>query len=300
VRFDLRQLRYFVAVAEEENVGRAAERLHISQSPLSRQIRTLEGALGFDLFERRNQRIRLTRAGRDFLTEARLLLAHSERIERRAQGIAEGAAGAVAVGFVEGAVYSGDLAVAMRGLRAQHPGLAIDAALMRSSAQHTALRDGLIDVGFAFTQPQAGSGLQYRLLSRDLFVLAGSEDHPALRGAVLSDPAELNGESFIAPPRQTNPQFRDGLIRACADYGFVPEIRYEISDEASLFALAAAGGGLTLAQRSMRALAIPGLAFAELPDFPLEVTIYLLWRADELSPFVKSWVDGIGRAAENL
>ena len=111
---ELQQLRYFVAVAETEHVGRAAERLHISQSPLSRQIRQLEEQLGLQLFERIKQRVRLTPAGRDFLAEARDLLAQAERVEERARQVGKGEACSLAIGYCEGVIHNGTLPAALR------------------------------------------------------------------------------------------------------------------------------------------------------------------------------------------
>ncbi|MBO8044304.1 LysR family transcriptional regulator, partial [Pseudomonas aeruginosa] len=109
---DLRQLRYFVAVAEDEHVGRAAERLHISQSPLSRQIAQLEERLELQLFERSQQRIRLTADGRTFLAEARALLTHANRLESLARRLGRGDEGGLCIGYLEYAMHSGVLPTA--------------------------------------------------------------------------------------------------------------------------------------------------------------------------------------------
>src|SRR5690348_7560262 len=120
---DLRQLRYFVAVAEAEHVGRAAERLHISQSPLSRQIAQLEKNLGLTLFERSQQRIRLTSDGRVFLTEAHALLRHADRLENLGRRLGRGEEGGLCIGYVADAMHTGVLPSALRTLRDQRPGI---------------------------------------------------------------------------------------------------------------------------------------------------------------------------------
>ena len=118
---DIRQLRYFVAVAEEEHVGRAAERLHISQSPLSRQIAQLEERLGLTLFERSQQRIRLTRDGQTFLAETRALLTHANRLESLGKRLGRGEEGGLCIGYIENAMHAGVLPNALRVLRVDRP-----------------------------------------------------------------------------------------------------------------------------------------------------------------------------------
>lgn len=283
---DLRQLRYFVAVAEEENVGRAAARLHLSQSPLSRQVKQLEDRLGLALFERARKRVRLTGAGREFLGHARGLLAHAEGVERLARMAARGEAGALAVGFVQGAVYDGGLPAAARRFRAACPEVRLELHAMRSGAQREALAQGRLDVGFVHTPPPDGDpALASRLLSEDRFVLLLPDDHPAA-GAPTVTPRDLDGQPFVAPPRDRDPAFRDRLLRACAEHGFVPDIRHEAADEATIFGLVAAGVGLSLAQGGLRAAAPRGVTLRELPGFPLSVRVHLVWRRGTAEPVV--------------
>src|ERR1700759_3417697 len=135
---ELRLLRYFIAVAETEHAGRAAARLHISQSPLSRQIRQLEELLGVALFARERQRIRLTDAGRWLLDPARALIARSEALVRAAKEVGSGELGLIAIGFVGAALTVGVLPAALRQLRAERPRVEIALRQLSSTAQRAA------------------------------------------------------------------------------------------------------------------------------------------------------------------
>lgn len=287
MHFDLRQLRYFAAVARFEHIGRAAAALNISQSPLSRQIQQLEAQLGFDLFVREKQRISLSEEGRRFLQEAESLLDHAKTVEERVSALAAGRTGTVRIGFVEGAVYSGDLPRLTRAWREAAPDAHFEYDLARSRAQLEGLRARRLDLGLTYSPPRKGDGLQAHQLTHEPFLLAGAEGHPALASPGRADPATLDGAAFIAPPARANPRFRAELLLAANGYGFVPDIRYEVPEEARLFAMAAAGAGLTLAQASMRQVGLPGLAFAELPGFGLSVSIHLVARSEEASPLVR-------------
>ncbi len=286
MHFDLRQLRYFVTVARYEHVGRAAEELNISQSPLSRQIQQLEGQLGFDLFVRERQRIYLTTGGRTFLTEAEGLLEHARTVESRAEALAAGQTGSVRIGFVEGAVYSGDLPQLTRIWREAAPDAKFEYELSRSRRQLERLQSRKLDLCLTYTAPREQDDLRSLLLTREPFLLAGADGTPALADHSRADPELLDGAVFIAPPAESNPRFRAALLGAAKAYGFVPEVRYEVAEEARLFAMAAAGAGLTLAQASMRNVKLPGLTFADLPGFGISVSVHLVWRRDEGCPLV--------------
>src|SRR3982751_6322411 len=150
---ELRHLRYFVAVAEELNFGRAADRLRIAQPPLSRQIRDLERELGTALFERVPRGVELTAAGRAFLPEARLTLAQAERAQRTAQRAARGEIGRLRVGFVEVAIYSGVLPEVLGFFRMHLPDIGLSLFEMDALQQAEAFREGRIDLGILHSPP---------------------------------------------------------------------------------------------------------------------------------------------------
>jgi DNA-binding transcriptional LysR family regulator len=277
--FDLQQLRYFVAVAETENVGQAALALHISQSPLSRQVQRLEARLGFDLFLREKKRLRLTRAGRDFLDEARTLLAHATRVAERAKETAAGRCGTLAVGFVEGAVHAGVLGRELHAFQQQVPQVRVLLQAMRSAAQFQALQRGELDVGHTYSEPEAGSGLASTPVADEPCLLAIPATHPLSHGP-LAWPA-LDGAPFIAMPESWSPATRQHLLAACAAAGFRPDIRCEAAEPSVVLGLVAAGAGLAVLQSGLRASAPPGVVMRELPaDFALRVRIFRVLRSD--------------------
>ncbi|HXZ06466.1 MAG TPA: LysR family transcriptional regulator, partial [Paraburkholderia sp.] len=150
---DIRQLNYFVAVAEDEHVGRAAERLHISQSPLSRQIVQLEEKLGLTLFERSQQRIRLTTDGRTFLEETKAFLTHAKRLESLARRLGSGDEGGLCIGYIENAMHSGVLPNALRQLRDDRPDVHIALYNYQSVDQLTGLRQRSLDIALVCEPP---------------------------------------------------------------------------------------------------------------------------------------------------
>ena len=275
---DLRQLRYFVAVAELENVGRAATVLNISQSPLSRQIQQLEAQLGLSLFERERKRLRLTTEGKQFLEEARELLVHAARLELRGKLLGRGDDGRLAVGYVEGAVHSGLIARGLAELRGEFPGLQLHLVSLRSFAQIEGLRSRSLDVALLYTPPSPPDpDIAMRLVLDEPLLLAVPAGD-GLATAVNVGPADLDGRVWITvarPPRDTT---RDQFVAAAARAGFTPEIAYETADPLTSLGLVGAGLGLAVVQASLRSTAPAGVVFREIPWFKRSVRVYLAWR----------------------
>jgi len=290
---ELQQLRYFVAVAETENVGRAAERLHISQSPLSRQIRQLEDHLELQLFERVKQRVRLTTAGREFLGEARHLLAQAERVEEQARRAGRGEACTLGIGYCEGVIHNGRLPNALRELRAAYPRLNLKLAAMRSGEQIDALEHSAIDVGFVYNPPKSTSTLAGRLFTREPFVLTVAADHPlATREAIT--PQDLDGQPWIAFPKALNPTSRVRLLEACASSGFQPDIQFEAPQISMILGLVSAGLGVAVMQESMQRTHPPGVVFKRIDWLPLAVETHLLWRPQAKSAALDNFMQVLG------
>lgn len=292
---DLQQLRYFVAVAETENVGRAATQLHISQSPLSRQIQQLEARLELGLFMREKKRLRLTAAGRTFLKEARALLAHAAKVEGGAQDIAQGRAGRLVVGYVEGAIHSGVIAAGLRSLRKLAPGAQLELRSLRSAQQFELITQGDLDVGLTYAAPQVDGILVSRLCVEERFLLAIPEGHPLSAGRLL--PQRLEGQTFIAPPAARSSLARQAFLQACAVAGFTPRIQFEADNPTMALGFVEAGLGLAIVQTSLRHRAAPGIVLRTMPGaFSLRMRIHSV-AAREPPGLVRAFLEGCQRVS---
>lgn len=295
---ELQQLRYFVAVAETEHVARAAERLHISQSPLSRQIRRLEDHLGLQLFERIKQRVRLTPAGRDFLEQARDLLSQAERVEERARQVGKGEACSVSIGYCEGVIHNGRLPAALRRFRATHPRVKLKLSAMRSGEQIDALERSVIDVALVYNLPKPSESLQSRLLTSEPFVLALADDHPLAARKTIA-PSDLDGMPWIALPKSINAAARERFLAACAAGGFAPDIQFEVAHVSTTLGLVSAGLGLAVMQSSMQRMRPPGVVFRPIDWLPLVVEIHVLWRARAQTAGVRHFMRALEETEEH-
>jgi DNA-binding transcriptional LysR family regulator len=278
---DLRLLRYFVAVAEVEHVGRAAAALHISQSPLSLQLRQLEDSLGLRLFDRERQRLHLTSAGRWLLGESRILLERAEQLERDAARVARGDSGSVRIGFVKSAVWSGVLPAALRTFRSKRPGVSVGLRSASSATQVAAVLRGDLDVGLVHDVPPHEDLVHVELRSEPL-LLALSSEHALARRASLA-PKDLDGADWIVLAPE--PGKHERLLAACGRAGFVPTVRFEASDQATVLGLVDAGMGLALLPKSAERVAPGGVVLRRLPWLRLSRSLHAIRRRAAASPF---------------
>ncbi|RTT29727.1 LysR substrate-binding domain-containing protein [Pseudomonas paraeruginosa] len=239
---DLRQLRYFIAVAEELHFGRAAARLFISQPALSFDIKKLEEQLGIQLLLRNNKSVKLTGAGQVLLVEARNLL-QAEKVKRLTQLSAEGDVGQLRVGFVNSMLYRG-LPRAMSRFEREHPNMEVVLGEMNSAEQAQALLRGQIDLGFVHWGRLPAEIVSEPLIS-DPFLCCLPAGH-RLAGQARLDLAELRDEDFILFPRHVSPHYHDLIIARCVDAGFSPRIRHEARLWQTVAAMVGLGMGVAL------------------------------------------------------
>lgn len=297
---ELRHLRYFVAVAEELHFGRAASRLHISQPPLSRQIRELEKELGTDLFWRTKRRVELTPAGEAFLPEARRTLDQAQRAVRIAERTGRGELGRLVVGFVEAAIYSGLLPAAIQRYRAGFPDVAVELRETVSKDQPVALRDGTIDVGLAHIPPdETDRSFASEPVLRDPLIVALRADHP-LADRQPFRLRDLAAETLILFRRNLAPALHDAILHRLGRAGLVPAALQEAVQMQTVLALVAAGIGFGLVPRSIAGIGRSGVRFKSSRELTIRLDTHLVWRRGERSPTVGNFLAAARSAADEM
>lgn len=262
---ELRHLRYFRAVAEELHFGRAAERLHIAQPPLSQQIRQLERELAVTLLVRTTRKVELTPAGETYLKRVVAILDAVDEAGGQARRIAEGAEGQLAIGCVGSATYS-LLPRLVRALREELPGVDVSVrGEMLAPAQITALLTGEIDLAL-LRPPIEQSGVLVETVRRDRLLVALPEGHALATRDDLSV-SDLRDEEFVAHAGHGRSVMSSILTAMCADAGFVPRIRHEVEETSTLVTLVSAGLGVAIVPEPTAALDIAGVCYRPLtPD----------------------------------
>ena len=293
---DLRLLEYFVAVAELEHVGRAAERLHVSQSPLSRQIRQLEAEVGLELFIREKQRIRLSETGRWLLGEAQGLLGHAERVREEAQDRSRGRTGTLYVAFTSAAMWSGALPKALRRFQARFPGATLQLHNMRSLQQVTAVRSGSIDIGFT-SMPARDRELEIACVSEESSLLVMPKTHTLSRKHKIL-PRDLQGVRWILLSESHSAARSDLFIAAFANAGFLPEVVQRVTEPVSLLALVESGLGVGLIRSSARNYAPRSLGFRALPWLGFKARTYMIRPAGGRQPLAEAFALSVLRGVK--
>jgi DNA-binding transcriptional LysR family regulator len=297
---ELRHLRYFVAVAEEGHITRAAERLGIQQPPLSHQIRALERELGVQLFRRLPRGVELTEAGRAFLEHARACLGRVDEGVEAAKRAARGEQGHLRLAVPPTAPFHPFVPKVIRAFRDAFPmiSLAMEESLRMETLER--LRGGQVDVAFLRASIAAPEGLVVHPLLEEPMVAALPTGHP-LTVANSSDAVPLRalaGETFIAYARDTGPALYEAMAAACLQAGFSPRLGQEAPRITTALSLVATGFGVTLVPASMRRMALEGVTYRDLAGTTdVRAFLGLMARRDEASAAVRHFVALVRRAA---
>ncbi|SFU83692.1 transcriptional regulator, LysR family [Polaromonas sp. YR568] len=285
---DLRQLSYFVAVAEELSFSRAAVRVHISQPPLSRQIAKLEEELGAVLLARSSHEVTLTPAGHALLDEARRLLAQAGGIKDVVARAQRGETGSLRIGFVGSTLYTSVPALLSR-YRQLYPQVAVSVQQATVAKQTVMLKNGDIDIGI-IRQPITDAKLVTRSLFKEDFMVALPAHH-RLAGQQAVALKALADEDFVFFSRSEAPAIHEQLRRMCEAAGFSPRIVQEVYPMSTVVGLVAAGVGIAIVPESMQRLRMQHVLYRDLLGTKAKTEFFLAWRADNDSQTLKGFLE---------
>jgi DNA-binding transcriptional LysR family regulator len=297
--FDFRQLRYFVAVAEELSFTRAALRLHLSQPPLSQQIKALEQDLGVSLFVRTKRHVALTEPGRVFLEQARQILAKADEARSQVTAAAAGYSGQLRLAYTVSVSFHPALPRALLRYGQIAPNVRLKLSEMYTEPQFAALLAGEIDVGFVRDEPlhaQDARGLRLITIDREPLLLALPTGHP-LAGRSSLRLVEVADDAFVTQPRELAATLYDRLVKLATRAGFQPTITQHAQQINGLLALVAAGLGLALVPASMRTVRLVGVCYVPLKDPDANLLLAVACRAEDRAPALQQFLSLVAEAA---
>jgi DNA-binding transcriptional LysR family regulator len=287
---ELRHLRYFVGAGEEEHFGRAAERLGIAQPALSRQIQDLEKELGFSLFDRLSRGVKLSAAGRLYLSDARRILQDVHQARRRAERVATGKAGTLRVGFGETQSWHGVVPNAFRRFRQKNPDAELELHPMASPRLLEAIQSGKLDAAFVFMLTPPPADVAHRQVAQHKLILAAPRGYPVTRLKRLKL-RDLHDTPLIWFQRWVNPLFCDRLMGACVKGGLTtPRIVQEVPDHATMLSLVSCRLGTAFVSEATRWQCPHGVALRPIVDLDFPLPFYLIWQSDNTSPLLHNFL----------
>lgn len=260
---ELRHLRYFLAVADELHFGRAAQRLGLSQPPLSVAIQQLEAEVGAPLFLRSSRGVQLTAAGQALVPAAQAALEQAAQALHAARDAASGQVGRLAIGFAGTMLYRG-LPQMLRGFQAEHARLQLSLRELSSSEQIIELQHARLDAGFVHVA-QAPAGLAELLVSSQPFVACVPAAHALARRRRLPLTA-LAGEPLALVSRSVSPDYHARILNACQAAGFTPQPLHELQHWLSVVSLVSQGLAVALVPAALQQAGLAGAAFVPMQD----------------------------------
>lgn len=291
--FDRRQLRYFIAVAEELHFGNAARRLHMSQPPLSQQIASLELDLGVQLFVRTKRKVEITAAGQQFLKDARRLMADMEKAAANVRATALGQTGVLRVGLNYSAPISPMLSTIFRRFSKLYPQVGLELHENTSAKQLDGLYHHTLDVCFVWpTRDDASPDISIAPLNRDELQLVVAQEHSLARQKNLSA-AHLKDQTIFLTLRQTRMPFYDAFMTACRKAGFTPALRTDLIQLPFIMNIAAARQGVAFIPEFFSRIRPEGTVFRPIKFLPEQARLMplsLASRKNDASPLVQNFI----------
>jgi len=289
-KMELRHLRYFMAVGEEQHYNRAAQRLRVAQPALSRQIQDLEEEIGFKLFDRLPRGVKISAAGKCLLEDARRILQQINDATARAKRVASGQSGTLRVGFVESISWHGVVPDSFRIFRERQADAELELKPMSSREQIEAVRTGQLDAGFLFTISSINRELAQLPVASLSLMLATPKGHPLtkLKKLRLRD---LSDAAFIWFPRRESPAYYDRLMHECFRGGLKsPHIVQEAVNEATILSLVSCRMGVAFVSGATRWRCPESVILLPVADLKLPLPFALIWRKDNSSPLLAKFV----------
>ena len=285
---ELRHLRYFVAVAEDLHVTRAAAKLGIAQPPLTQQIKGLERELGVALFARAGRGVALTNAGLTFLEDARKILGLVSVAAIKARDASAGLLGRLAVGFTESASFHPLVTRTIRAYRASYPKVALTLQEHPSTELIESLAAGNLDVAFVRPPFPSNPRITFHLVAEENMVAAVSIDDP-LASMTSLRLRDLQEQRFILYPRKVRPGLADAVIEACRQSGFEPIVGQEAPQLSSTINLVAAGMGISIVPEGLRQVRPQAVSYLPVSDLPLKAYLGLAQRTGADTPMATNF-----------
>src|SRR3954470_2774302 len=295
---ELRHLRYFVAVAEELNFTRAAEKLRLAQPSLTRQVHSLEQELGVRLLDRTRNQVSLTEEGRSFLVDARRLVALSLESVKSVQRFSRGESGQLNIGYLF--KFNFDLLpVTLASFYQTFPETSVNLFDMSPAEQLRALEARKIDLGFVGLRPPRANknttGLSWECVARHKVVVVLPETHPLAKKSKIKI-TDLKSLFFVAMSEQTHPGSRDWLSGICHGAGFTPRILQDVDLESGLMTFVAEGLGVTLAREQIKNLPHPGVVFRPLA-IAAKADYWIAWHRQNQSKALLQYIEVLKKQA---
>ena len=294
---DMRHLRCFVAVAEELHFGRAAQRLHLTQPPVSLAIKELEDELGVTLLERTSRRIAITRAGEDALRDARAVLAAADTMRRRAHEAAQGLTGSMSIGFISLPAYS-FLPSTLRNFTEDYQRVKVSLQEGTTDQIIHDVESGSLDVGMVFRTPDLPAALNSKLVQTEPLVIALPESHPLAGGSRIAL-EKLSQERFLGFERHQGPLMFDAIVATCMRHGFSPKL-FPARQMHTIVSLVSGGIGVALVPGSVRALHREGVVYRNMKGEKTVVETIAVWRRSDDSPLVKALLTYLPKVSQRV
>ncbi|MBW7984409.1 LysR family transcriptional regulator [Enterobacillus tribolii] len=266
MRIEIRHLKYFIAVAEERHFGRAAERLNISQPPLSQQIMALENEVGARLLARTNRSVHLTQAGELFLKECYRIIEYLNLAAERAARVHSGELGELTIGFTSSAPFITLIANSLRAFRQSYPQVHLQMREINTKQQIDPLLDGKLDLGI-MRNTSLPETLEHRVLLREPLVAIVPQDHPlAAAGNTRVTFRDLARQPFVFFAREVGTALHDEILALLKTADITPEITQEVGEAMTIVGLVSAGLGISILPASFARVRIDGVRYLSLDE----------------------------------